>query len=303
METNTTATLTPPLLLLPEGVGYALLDSGGGRKLERIGEVTSDRPEPQAVWERKLPASDWQKAVAVFAPKSGDEDGDGGNWEVRGKVPERWQVDYCGMPFYARLTPFRHLGCFPDQAPQWDWLRARVKPGMKVLNLFGYTGVASMVAAQAGAEVVHVDASKKAIGFGRESVELAGLQDAKIRWMCDDALAFVAREVRRGNTYDIILMDPPKYGRGPDGEKWDFFSGMPALLSDIAKLAKPDGAVWLTAYALRISSVALGTMLGEAMGQGTLKIGEFVSRDDFGRSFTNSMWARWQGRNEKQETR
>lgn len=285
-----------PILLTPEGVEYALLDSGLGRKLEKLGGVVSDRPEPQAVWERKLPKSEWDKAVAVFAPK-GDDEGEGGNWEVRGKVPERWEVEYRNsVRFYGRLTPFRHLGCFPDQAPQWDWLAKTVKPGMKVLNLFGYTGVASLVAAKAGAEVAHVDASKKAIGFARENAELAGLESAKIRWLCDDALAFVAREVRRGNRYDVIIMDPPKFGRGPDGEKWEFFDGMPGLLADIAKIAKPEGSVWLTAYALRVSSVALGTMLGEAMGKGAVETGEFVSVDQFGRRFTNSMWARWAGK-------
>lgn len=284
-----------PLLLTPQGVDYVLLDSGNGRKLEKLGNVVSDRPEPQAVWERKLPQAEWDKASAVFAPKGGDDEGEGGNWDVRGKVPEKWEVGYNGLRFYGRLTPFRHLGCFPDQAPQWDWLAETVKPGMKVLNLFGYTGVASLVAARAGAEVAHVDASKKAIGFARENAELAGLSEAKIRWLCDDALAFVAREVRRGNTYDVIVMDPPKFGRGPDGEKWDFFSGMPGLLGDVAKLAKKDGAVWLTAYALRVSSVALGTMMQEAMPKGTVEIGEFVSGDAFGRRFTNSMWARWRG--------
>ncbi len=285
--------VTPsPLLLTPVGVGYELLDSGFGRKLEVLGGVRTDRPEPQAVWAPKLPTSEWQKAQAIFAPKAGDEDGDGGNWEVKAGVPEKWQVTYGKMPFYGRLTPFRHLGCFPDQSPQWAWLEEVVKPGMKVLNLFGYTGVASMVAAKAGAEVTHVDASKKAIGFGKENVELAGLSEAKIRWMLDDCLAFVAREVRRGNKYDVILMDPPKYGRGPDGERWEFFGGLPDLLADIAKITAPHGRVWMTAYALRISSVALGTMLAESMPQGDVEIGEFVSQDNFGRSFTNSMWAR-----------
>lgn len=292
-----TKTLSPsPTLLVPQGVDYTLLDSGHGRKLEKLGDVISDRPEPQAFWAPKLPDSEWDKAVAVFAPKANDEDGDSGNWDIAPGVPDKWPVAYKNLQFYGRLTPFRHLGCFPDQSPQWGWLEEVVKPGMKVLNLFGYTGVASMVAAKAGAEVVHVDASKKAIGFGRENLELSGFADAKIRWMMDDCLAFVAREVRRGNTYDIILMDPPKYGRGPDGERWDFFMGMPDLLADVAKISKPDGHVWMTAYALRISSVALGTMLQESMGKGETAIGEFVSRDAFGRSFTNSMWARWSGK-------
>lgn len=279
-----------PQLLMPVGVDYEMLDSGEGRKLERLGSVVSDRPEPQAVWARKLSEKEWAKADAVFAPKAGDED-DGGRWDVRDGVMDKWPVTYNGMAFYGRLTPFRHLGCFPDQSPQWAWLEEVVKPGMKVLNLFGYTGVASMVAAKAGAEVVHVDASKKAIGFGRESLELAGMADAKIRWIADDALAFVAREVRRGNVYDLVLMDPPKFGRGPDGEKWEFFEGMPQLLQDVAAITKPGGTVWLTAYALRVSSVALGTMLQEAVG-GEVTIGEFVSVDKAGRGFTNSMWAR-----------
>ncbi|TKW61903.1 MAG: methyltransferase [Blastochloris viridis] len=290
------ASLNAPLLLEPTQVDYVLLDSGHGRKLERLGGVVSNRPEPQAVWAPKLPESEWKKAVAVFAPKANDEDGDSGNWEVAKGVPDAWDVSYGKLIFKGRLTPFRHLGCFPDQSPQWAWLEQTIKPGMKVLNLFGYTGVASMVAAAAGAEVTHVDASKKAIGYGRENLELNGMKDAKIRWMLDDCFAFVAREVRRGNSYDIIIMDPPKYGRGPDGERWDFFGGMPEFLENIAKLTKPQGHVWLTAYALRVSSVALGTMLAETMPKGTTEIGEFVSVDNFGRRFTNSMWARWNGR-------
>ncbi|NBV54693.1 MAG: class I SAM-dependent rRNA methyltransferase, partial [Proteobacteria bacterium] len=259
-----------PLLLTPVGVDYVLLDSGHGRKLERLGGIVTDRPEPQAIWAPKLPESEWQQAAAVFSPKSGkpggDDDGEGGNWEVRGNVPERWKTQFESMPFYARLTPFRHLGCFPDQSPQWRWLRDEAKSGMKVLNLFGYTGVASLVAAKAGAEVVHVDASKKAIGFARESAEIAGLTAAPIRWICDDALAFVQREVRRGNRYDIIILDPPKYGRGPDGERWEFFADMPKLMIDMAKISNPLCKVWLTAYALRVSSVALGSMLLESLG-------------------------------------
>lgn len=280
-----------PVLLTPEGVDYVLLDSGSGRKLERFGTVIVDRPEPQAVWARALSEDKWASAQAVFAPKSGDEESEGGNWETRKAVPERWEMGFNGLGFYGRLTPFRHLGCFPDQSPQWAWLEEVVKPGMKVLNLFGYTGVASLVAARAGAEVVHVDASKKAIGFGRENAALAGLEKAKIRWICDDALAFAAREGRRGNAYDIVLMDPPKYGRGPDGEKWEFFAGMPQLLADVGAVTNSGGFVWLTAYALRVSSVALGTMLQEAVG-GTVTVGEFVSVDGKGRGFTNSMWAR-----------
>jgi 23S rRNA (cytosine1962-C5)-methyltransferase len=291
MEANTN-----PLLLTPTGVDYRMLDSGFGRKLEVLGGVVTDRPEPQAVWAPKLAEADWEKAVAVFAPKKGDEEGDGGNWEVHGDLPERWETAYTGangtVAFYGRLTPFRHLGCFPDQSPQWAWLEEVIQPGMKVLNLFGYTGVATLVAAKAGAEVTHVDASKKAIGYARENAELAGLQQAKTRWILDDAMAFVAREVRRGNAYDIVLMDPPKYGRGPDGETWEFFANMPDMLAESAKLVGPKGALWLTAYALRVSSVALGTMVQDVLPEANVETGEFVSEDAFGRKFTNSMWAR-----------
>jgi len=278
-----------PLLLTPTGVDYELLDSGHGRKLERLGELTANRPEPQAIWAPALPQAEWAKAAATFAPKNDDDDS--GNWQTAPGTPEQWPVTYNNLQFYGRLTPFRHLGCFPDQSPQWAWLEEAVKPGMKVLNLFGYTGVASLVAARAGASVTHVDASKKAIGYARENAELAGLQEAPIRWICDDALAFAARESRRGNTYDIILMDPPKYGRGPDGEKWEFFANLPALLESTAKLTHKGSRVWLTAYALRVSSVALGSMLQTALG-GSVEIGEFVSEDRSGRRFTNSMWAR-----------
>lgn len=275
---------------------YTLLDSGHGRKLERVGGVLINRPEPQALWAPALPEAEWNKVQATFAPKGADEEGDaGGNWINHANLPESWPVEWQGLTFNARLTPFRHLGFFAEQAPQWEWLRSTVKPNMKVLNLFGYTGVASLVAAQAGAEVVHLDASKKAIGFGRENADVAGLGKAPIRWILEDAIAFCQREVRRGNRYDIILLDPPKFGRGTNGEVWEFMRDMPTLLDALRQLITPNGHVWLTAYTLRLSGVALASMLHAALPKGEVENGEFTVADGAGRRFGVSMWGRWHG--------
>jgi 23S rRNA (cytosine1962-C5)-methyltransferase len=274
---------------------YTLIDSGYSRKLENIGGILVNRPEPQAIWAPALPESEWAKAHAIFAPKSADDEGDGGNWQVVQGTPEKFVVNWEQLQVYGRLTPFRHLGLFPEQAPQWQWLTQTVKPGMSVLNLFGYTGVASLVAAQAGASVVHVDASKKALTYGRENAELAGLSQAPIRWIPDDALGFAQREARRGNTYDIILLDPPKFGRSDDGKVWEFLRDMPALLEALSKIIKPNGHVWLTAYTLRLSGVALASMLRASLPAGHTESGEFTVTDTAGRSFGVSMWGRWHG--------
>lgn len=290
---------------------YTLLDSGYGRKLEQIGGVVVNRPEPQALWAPALPETEWAKAQATFAPKT--DEGDGGNWQKAASLPEKWPVTWENVQFYARLTPFRHLGVFPEQAPQWEWLQETVRPGMRMLNLFGYTGVASLVAAQNGASVVHVDASKKALTFGRENAELAGLgqQNVKsdviqqknaagaIRWIPDDALGFVQREARRGNQYDVVVLDPPKFGRADDGTVWEFLRDMPTLLEALSKVVKPTGHVWLTAYTLRLSGVALASMLRATLPPGATTSGEFTATDQAGRSFGVSMWGRWQGQGEK----
>ena len=278
----------------PGAIDYALLDSGHGRKLERLGRVVTDRPEPQAIWSPRLPGAEWHKADAVFTGAD-DESGEGnGRWQVKDGTPQTWPVTYDGLAFHGRLTPFRHLGCFPDQAPHWDMLRAHIKPGMKMLNLFGYTGVASLVAARAGAEVVHVDASKKAIGFGKENAELAGLQNKPIRWLTDDALAFARREVRRGNKYHVILLDPPKFGRGPDGEKWEFFDHVPELLAAVAQLTEEQNSLAiLTAYALRASAVAMESALKDAYANtGAFTHGDLTVTDAAGRAFSTALWAK-----------
>jgi len=219
-------------LLVSEGWDdYALLDSGGGRKLERFGRWRVDRPEPQAMWARRLADKDWDSADAVFVGDS--EEGDG-RWRFKDEPLETWKTGYRDVAFYGRFTPFRHVGFFPEQAPHWDWMLERLAANAgeglerpKLLNLFGYTGVASLLAAAAGAEVTHVDASKKAVGFARENQALAGLEDKPIRWIVDDAVKFAAREGRRGRVYDGILVDPPKFGRGPKNETWQLFENLP----------------------------------------------------------------------------
>ncbi len=237
---------------------HALLDSGAGRKLERYGPYRFIRPEPQALWAPA--AAEWQ-ADGEFIGGS-DEEG-GGRWQLAELVPQQWPLARGAVRFHAGNTPFRHLGFFPDMAPQWDWMEERLQPGRKLLNMFGYTGVASLIAAAAGAEVTHVDASKKAVAGARANAALSGLADAPVRWLVDDALKFMRREVRRGSRYDGILLDPPKYGRGPDGEVWSLERDLPELVELAAQLLNNGGFLVLTVYAIRMSAVALAGLLAE----------------------------------------
>lgn len=207
----------PVILEVAPNADYALLDSGAGQKLEQYGPYRIVRPEGQAIWQKALPAKDWERADAIF---TGDTDEEGiGRWRFP-KTPlgETWPMKHDGIDYLGRFTSFRHVGVFPEQASHWDHMAgliAAAKRPVKVLNLFGYTGLASLVAARAGAEVTHVDASKKAIGWARENQEMAGLGGKPIRWIVDDAVKFAEREERRGSRYDIILFDPPAYGRAP----------------------------------------------------------------------------------------
>ncbi len=323
---------TPQLHLLASSgfAGYALLDSGVGRKLERFGTIVVDRPEAQALWQPRLPKAEWAKAHAVFSASG--EDDEKGKWRVDKPVPESWPVpiDLGGdvsATMLCRLAGLWHLGLFPEQLPHWQWMVERVTdtaapavadgvspspltgeggggaphrlsgtpPSLtlprkgggntsapRVLNLFGYTGAASLLAAAAGAQVTHVDASKKAVSWARENQAASNLADAPIRWIVDDAAKFVAREIRRGRQYDVILVDPPKFGRGPDGEVWDLFQHLPAHLRDCAGLLAPGRShMVLTVYAIRASALAFGQVLEEALGgrPGSLEIGELAIRE------------------------
>ncbi|MCW3796240.1 class I SAM-dependent methyltransferase [Sphingomonas sp. BN140010] len=270
---------------------WGLIDSGQGRKLERYGDVRVIRPEPQAMW---APADeDWQ-AHAEFLPGS-DEEG-GGRWVHGLTVPRSWPLTRGKVRFQASLTPFRHLGFFPDMAPQWDWMR-ELADGADVLNLFGYTGVGTLSLAEAGARMVHVDASKKSVEGGRANAELSGLADKPIRWIVDDATKFTAREVRRGRRYDGILLDPPKFGRGPTGEVWRLEEHLAPLLADCRRLLDTDSRfLVLTVYAVRMSALSIGELLRQTLSDlgGRVECGEMAVREERrGLLLPTAIFARW----------
>ena len=270
---------------------WALIDCGNGQKLERYGRVSVVRPEPQAMW---APAnSDWDPD-ATFVPGS-DEEG-GGRWVQHRPVPRQWELSRGGVKFQASLTPFRHLGFFPDMAPQWDWMRERANDA-DVLNLFGYTGVGSLLLSEAGARLVHVDASKKSVEQGKENALLSGLAERPIRWMVDDASKFTAREVRRERRYDGILLDPPKFGRGPTGEVWRLEENLAPLLADCRRLLDSDGRfLVLTVYAVRMSALAIGELVKQVVGDlgGTVELGEMAVREEArGLLLPTAIFARW----------
>jgi 23S rRNA (cytosine1962-C5)-methyltransferase len=291
----------PGLLRTPGFPDYRLVDLGEGRKLERFGRFLVDRPEPQAMGSRARPDL-WERADAVFLGMNAEDEGSDGRWKFRGQAVESFPVSYRGLAFQGRFTPFRHLGFFPEQAPHWDFMTERIEAlgrPARILNLFGYTGVASLLAARAGAAVTHVDASKKAIGFARENQARAGLGEAPIRWIVDDAMKFTAREERRNSRYDGIVLDPPKYGRGPSGEVWDLFRDLPRLLTLCRAILTDEPAfLILTAYAIRASFVAIHGLSREVFeDQGRFETGELVVEEDNGsRLLSTSLFVRWMPR-------
>lgn len=301
---------TSPETLLTKGwEDYALLDSGGGRKLERYGQFTVVRPEPQCFWSPRDPSA-FDAADAVFDPTDEDESG---RWRFAGNPIDTFPLAWRDACFTGRFTPFRHLAFFPEQAANWEWLDERIrrwtrstgprgdsgtKTAPKILNLFGYTGVASLACAAAGAEVTHVDASKKSVAWARENAAHSGLADHPIRWIVEDARKYVAREVRRGSKYDGIILDPPKYGRGPTGEVWRLFEDMPGLLKDCAALLSDDASfLLLNAYAARVSGLSLAYAMAEATADrgGVIDWGELALSEAGadGRSIGLSFFARW----------
>lgn len=295
MKASTTPHIVP--LVAESWSDYALLDSGLGRKLERYGKIIVDRPEPQALWSPSLPEKEWGKAHAVFTD-SGGEDAETGKWKINKNADEAWPVTWNGISFICRLMSFRHMGLFPEQLTHWHWVNQKIKEAnrpLNILNLFAYTGAASLAAAQAGAQVTHLDASKKAIQWAKDNQEASGLQDKPIRWICDDAKAFVARELRRGKKYDGIILDPPKFGRGPDGERWQIEEDLAPFLKDCAALLSDDPSFMiLTAYAMRLSSVTLGSMMSDVTKGGTVDIGELLIKQESGNRFlSTSLYARW----------
>jgi len=294
----------PETLLTTSWPDYALLDSGDGKKLERYGRYTVVRPEPQCFWSPRDPAA-FAAADAVFDP---DDEDEAGRWRFGGGHIETFPLAWADVRFAGRFTPFRHLAFFPEQAANWAWLDNKIRglrssspkggSAPKVLNLFGYTGVASLACVAAGAEVTHVDASKKSVTWARENAELSGLADRPMRWIVEDARKYVAREVRRGSKYQGIILDPPKYGRGPTGEVWRLFEDMPGLLKDCAALLADDASfLLLNAYAARVSGLSLAHLMAEATHDrgGRIDWGELALSEDGpgARAIGLSFFARW----------
>ena len=288
---------------------YELLDSGDLKKLERFGDFRFIRPEPQAMWQPRLGADAWV-ADGVFRPDKNDSDNnESGGWHLSNNLPDSWQMRYQDLRFLARPTPFRHLGFFPEQAAHWNWCAEKIHQFQRkhnrrprVLNLFAYSGLASLHAAGAGAEVTHVDASKKAIAQAFENRDICGFQDAPIRFITDDASGFVSREIRRQRTYDGIIMDPPKYGRGPKGETWRIEEDLSPLLQQAADLLSGEALFSvLTIYAIRASSLAAHYALADVLKDrpGSIEAGELaieesaVSDLDTTRYVSQANFARW----------
>jgi 23S rRNA (cytosine1962-C5)-methyltransferase len=274
---------------------YELLDSGDGRRLERFGSFVLSRPDPQTIWLPALSEGDWENADATYRKSDSETSG----WDTKPRMPTQWIVRYKKLTFQVKLSPFKHTGIFPEQSLHWDWMQNLIKKAkrpIRVLNLFGYTGGATLAAAAAGATVTHVDASFPTIGWGRQNQQLSGLQDAPIRWIEDDCLRFVSREIRRGSQYDAIILDPPAYGRGPKGETWIFNSNFPGLMQECIKILS-DTPLFLivNAYAISSSSIMLENVLGDHLRGGIMESGELaISEKSAGRLLSTGIYARWQ---------
>ena len=287
------------LLLLEKESSYELLDSGDGMKLERFGDFTLARPDPEALWKKSLPSSNWKKADASYS-----REGTVGVWKKGDSLPGKWNILYDKLTFELRPTSFKHVGIFPEQKIHWDWMEQKIKTEVadrgdepvKVLNLFAYTGGASLIAARAGAEVTHVDASSVSVLWARKNAELSNLSDAKIRWITDDVLQFLRREVRRKNTYDVVVMDPPSFGHGPKGTLWkiekDFYELMDLVR---AVLSENPVAVILNGYTAGYSQITLKNNLIWLTEQhnGVLEAGELAVSENMGRTLSSGVFARW----------
>jgi len=276
---------------------YELLDSGNGLKLERFGAYQLIRPEAEAIWRPAWPEAKWKNANATFVT---NDELHGGHWEVNGELPKRWLISYNDLKLWMQTSGSRQVGVFPEQSSHWDWIEEQInyaKRPTKVLNLFGYTGMASLAAAHAGSQVTHVDASRKVVEWGKENQMASGLGEKPVRWLVDDVLKFVQREERRESFYDGIILDPPKFGRGPKGEVWEFYKLIPELLEACRRILTPNPLfVVMTAYAVKASPVTLYQAMDEMMTahKGRVMAGELVLEEkSAGRYLSTAIFARW----------
>jgi 23S rRNA (cytosine1962-C5)-methyltransferase len=275
---------------------YELLDSGNEQKLERFGKYVLVRPENQAIWRPSYVNREWERADAVLEKAPNRR----GEWKYNKKLPKNWIMPYKDINFSIQITPFGHIGVFPEQSEHWSWIAYQIdkaKRPISVLNLFGYTGGSTLAAAAAGAQVTHVDASKPAVSWASENVKLSGLEKKPIRWIVDDAFKFVEREARRGTKYDAIIMDPPKFGRGPGGEVWQFEKSFIELLKSCRKVLSPNPVFTImTVYAVPFSSLSIGNVMEDFMTghNGKIDSGELTLRETSGkRLLSTSVYSRW----------
>jgi len=298
---HSSSAVVPIQVLVANWPDYSLIDTGGRRKLERFGSQVIVREEPKAWWQPAQPESEWARAQATHE--------EGQPWRLAPGTVREWTMRWRELTVQAKLTETsKHLGVFPEQAPHWEFIQAHAKKlaanaqggeRPRLLNLFGYTGVATLAAAAAGFAVTHVDASRPAINWGRHNQQLSGLDKAPIRWILDDALKFVRREIRRGVRYDALVLDPPSFGRGPEGEIWKVETSLPELLA-LCREALTDRPqfVLLTMYNLEASSLMLHNIVEQMMrgSGGNLTVGELAlpSSDPEPRLLPLSLWARWE---------
>ena len=282
---------------------YRLIDSGDYEKLEQLGKYTLRRPEPQAVWHKTLSNREWEmRADAFFKKEKGkalNEGNERGEWILKSGMPQQWFISYrykaMNLRFRLGLTAFKHIGVFPEQASNWDFIYDRLTempPLSKVLNLFAYTGGASLAAKAAGADVTHVDSVKQVLNWSRENMEASSLTD--IRWVCEDALKFVKREVKRGKIYQGIIMDPPAYGRGPDGEKWILEDNIAELMEACSALSDPKNSFCiLNLYSMGFSSLIAENLILNYFPQAqNVHSGELFLPDEQGRKLPLSVFCR-----------
>ena len=280
---------------------YRLLDSGEFQKLERFGSHTFIRPAPQAIWPKSLDASEWKKAEGEYKYFKGKETG--GEWKFFSKLPkDGWVIRFGELSFRMQPTGFGHIGMFPEQALNWNWLGEQIKSSgredIKILNIFGYTGASTLAAACAGAAVTHVDASKASVTWARKNLELSGLGDRPVRWIVDDALKFLQREYKRGRRYDGIIMDPPTFGRGPKGEVWKIEDQLSRLMIHCRQvLSDHPLLILLTTHSPGFSALTLKNMVVKFLvdpESGTSETGEMVIHDTgSGLHLPNGFYSRW----------
>ena len=300
MDKNPVSLIKTEDIITSGWMDYELLDSGAYKKLERFGKRLIVRTEPAAEWKPALSTAEWDRADAEFSIEKGKYQG---VWTKRENLPLIWKVDFKGLQINLFISGSRHIGIFPEQHAQWDWIEQKVKKSgsaLSILNLFGYTGVSTLAASRAGAIVTHVDASKSAVGWAKKNHEASGLSDHPLRWMVDDAFKFVQREIRRGKRYDAIIMDPPSFGRGPNGEVWKFDKAISALLTSCLQILSNNPRFFIiTAYNVNCQASDLGNWLGQTMSgfSGKTTYGELIQKEkSAGRKIHQAIYSRWEGK-------